>query len=146
MMVSWMVLAVLLSQINPAAEGWSGWTAFGLAGMILGWLFLAHLPAKDKQIRELLEAASKERDLDRTARHGMSETLTRAIAEVRKDSDATRERDMERHEARFAAQSTEFRLALQGILKHSEDENKKLTDVFRTEIARITGANNGGKS
>lgn len=34
--------------------GIAGWSSFGLAGLILAWLLLKHLPDKDKQIKEML--------------------------------------------------------------------------------------------
>lgn len=37
----------------------SGWGAFGLSGAILFWLLYKHLPDKDKQMKELIDAAAK---------------------------------------------------------------------------------------
>lgn len=49
---------ILLAEhvIDPA---FSGWTGAGLLGMVLAWLLLKHLPAKDKQIMDMLESREK---------------------------------------------------------------------------------------
>lgn len=55
----------------PAAP----WVASGLFGAVLAWLLFVHLPAKDKQIRELLEDARKEREVERQARQSMMDAF-----------------------------------------------------------------------
>lgn len=39
---------------DPVSGG-AGWVGAGLLGLVLGWLLLIHLPAKDKQIKELID-------------------------------------------------------------------------------------------
>ena len=46
-------VAILLAQMDPIT-GNSGWIGAGLLGAVLSWLMLVHLPAKDKQIREIM--------------------------------------------------------------------------------------------
>lgn len=50
---------LLIAQATLA--GAEGWVGTGLLGTVLGWLLLVHLPAKDKQLKELLEAQAEER-------------------------------------------------------------------------------------
>ena len=45
---------LLLSQIGDPFTG-SGWAGAGLLGLVLGWLLLKHLPAKDAQLEKLIE-------------------------------------------------------------------------------------------
>ncbi len=45
----WLILAQEKTATNDFFSGGSGWTSFGLAGLILAWLLLKHLPDKDKQ-------------------------------------------------------------------------------------------------
>jgi hypothetical protein len=52
-----------------------GPAATGLLGAVLGWLFLRHLPAKDKQLREFIE--SRDRAFDAARRE-----FTAALAEL----------------------------------------------------------------
>lgn len=60
-MESWMLLA------QTDLTGASGWTSFGIAGMVLAWLLLVHLPAKDKQIKELIDKHDETEKDQRTA-------------------------------------------------------------------------------
>lgn len=57
-----------------------GWASFGIAGLVLAWLLLVYMPAKDrrdqangeakdKQMKELLDRFDSERNQDRTDRH-----------------------------------------------------------------------------
>ena len=46
-------LTVLAQSPDPIAGG-AGWVGAGLLGLVLGWLLLVHLPAKDKQIMGLI--------------------------------------------------------------------------------------------
>lgn len=56
-------LFVLADQtITTTSGAIAGWSSFGLAGMILAWLFLKHLPDKDKQIKDLLADHGKRMD------------------------------------------------------------------------------------
>lgn len=53
-------LAVLLADdavTNIAGlPGGAGWVGAGLLGSVLGWMFFIHLPSKDKQLKELIDA------------------------------------------------------------------------------------------
>lgn len=51
-------IIVFAQQSLPAdpISGGAGWVGAGLLGLVLSWLLLVHLPAKDKQIKELAEA------------------------------------------------------------------------------------------
>ena len=52
----WLVGTLLLAQTtDPIANG-AGWAGAGLLGLVLGWLLLKHLPAKDAQMAEMLAA------------------------------------------------------------------------------------------
>ncbi len=41
-------------------SGATGWTSFGIAGLVLAWLLLKHLPAKDAQIERLISRSDTE--------------------------------------------------------------------------------------
>ena len=45
---------LLVAQQAEALTGTSGWAGAGLLGLVLSWVFLVHLPAKDKQLRDML--------------------------------------------------------------------------------------------
>lgn len=89
-------LVILLAQsVQPAdpLSGGAGWFGAGLLGLVLGWVFFFHLPAKDKQLKELFEGKDNqvkeliagfaaEREKDRVTRHEQSEMFQRAIAQI----------------------------------------------------------------
>src|SRR5688572_11670740 len=58
------------------------WLKFGLLGAVLFWLFFWHLPAKDAQIKTLLELFASEREKDRHARHEQSEKFSQNLTSV----------------------------------------------------------------
>lgn len=72
------MMSLLLAQaaIEPLAGG-SGWAGVGLLGAILSWLLLVHLPAKDKQIRDLMEVNDLKH---REARTEYRDTLAQILA------------------------------------------------------------------
>ncbi len=47
--------AIILLAQTEVGGGAAGWTSFGIAGLVLSWLLLVHLPAKDKQIKDILD-------------------------------------------------------------------------------------------
>lgn len=51
---------IVVGQSPDALAGNSGWVGAGLLGAILLWLFTMHLPAKDKQLKELLADRDKQ--------------------------------------------------------------------------------------
>lgn len=53
-------LSLVLAQGTPGDGSWAGWTGAGLLGLVLGWLLLTHLPAKDKQIETLIKDKDKQ--------------------------------------------------------------------------------------
>lgn len=69
----------LLAQVaNSALSGEAGWAGAGLLGLLLAWLLLKHLPAKDQQIidfiktkdQHVLEITTKfEQNLDKIVDH-----------------------------------------------------------------------------
>ena len=74
-----LVIGMVMAQSEASAVA-SGWASFGIAGLVLSWLLLIHLPAKDKQTlalaaevssarRESEERYETERVAERLARH-----------------------------------------------------------------------------
>lgn len=53
---------VLLTAQTPAADaiaGGAGWAGAGILGLVLSWLLLVHLPAKDKQLEKMIDGRDK---------------------------------------------------------------------------------------
>lgn len=100
-------------------SGGSGWTGVGLLGLVLGWLLLKHLPAKDVQIKEMI--AGKDAQIKElvSAKDIQMDKLVGSF-------------QMEAKELR-----SEFRDALNLIVKHCEDETIKVTTALRDELREL---------
>lgn len=48
--IAWITSMLADSSLDPLSGG-SGWVGAGLLGMVLAWLCLKHLPAKDDQLK-----------------------------------------------------------------------------------------------
>lgn len=80
-----MIFATMLAQVD-GQNGLTGWIAavstVGLLGPVLYWLCYHHLPAKDHQVKDLLDMAATEREKDRISRHEMAGDFTKAVASM----------------------------------------------------------------
>lgn len=119
-----------VAQSSDPLSGGAGWMGAGLLGVVLAWLLLLHLPAKDKQMKEMIEVQAKERLEERLSREKVAETLKVSMAESAKEhtsnlkefqlqhiKDAERDREafMNRNkniEAAIQLQTKELQLAL----------------------------------
>lgn len=73
---------VLFSQVADSLSGGGGWLGAGLLGAVLAWLMFKHLPAKDQQVKELIDhldevVAKKDEQIDEQRKE-----FTKAIAEM----------------------------------------------------------------
>lgn len=88
-----LLLQAQTGQADPISGG-AGWVGAGLLGLVLGWMFFWHLPAKDRQVERLLEIFTNERDADRQARKVQSDhckaTLDRVCDQFKEDMHAER--------------------------------------------------------
>lgn len=66
-----------------------GWVGAGLLGSVLAWLMFVHLPAKDKLIKDLIQAFREELAAERETRDRNVERLTRMVEALayRRDKD-----------------------------------------------------------
>ena len=109
-------MVVLLAQL----EGLNGWIAagstVGLLAPVLYWLCMIHLPAKDRQIDDMI----KKKD-DQV-------TMLTALYEKRMDA-VTASFKQECKEGR-----DEFKTALTAVLNHCQEEGKRVMDALRIEL------------
>lgn len=94
--------------------GNAGWAGAGLLGLVLCWLFFFHLPAKDKQVKELTDALlalSKETAAQLIAAQRESAVLIITITD--------------KHGA-----------ALNTVVSHCKEDSNKLVEAFRAELSR----------
>src|SRR5688500_11146399 len=65
----------LVAVADPISGG-AGWAGAGLLGLVLAWLLLVHLPSKDKQLKDFIDAHN-------ASVAAMRETFEREQTEVR---------------------------------------------------------------
>lgn len=120
-----MMFWLLLAQTTPpnGLAGDSGWLGAGLLGLVLAWLLWVHLPAKDKQIRELIAdkdtqleklitAWSVDREKDRVSRHEVTNAFQKAITDLH----TQHEQDAEKDRSAFLARTSGFMVELRTML------------------------------
>lgn len=144
-MLAPMLTAILLGAeaLDPIAGG-AGWASFGIAGLVLSWLLLKHLPDKaaaDKEKDNLLFKVIADAQQDRNA---MS---------VRYDTERATERTA-RHErmSQFQAMFNSIALIHEKALKELQaqhraeaeadraaflDRNDRLLDAIRTQTVEL---------
>jgi hypothetical protein len=117
-------LGVLFGEgMDPMAggAGWAGWVGAGLLGPVLGWLLFIYLPAKDKQLKEMIA----DKDALVTKLIQGYETRLDTVSNVYR-GDTKEMRDS-------------FERALQSVLGHCEKEFTRIAEAVRTEI-KLAGA------
>ena len=103
----------LFVQIAPAADpisGRAGWVGAGLLGLVLAWLLFWHLPAKDKQVADLIKDFREESKEQRKAN---KEALDQICIEFKNDTTAERQ-SCERNQENLAKRVTEAILKIGG--------------------------------
>lgn len=105
--------------VSGDAFGASGWASFGIAGLVLSWLLLKHLPSKDAQLERLITLGDERAlaILDKT------EKRTKDIA----DQSVVREKE----------QRQDFKEALQSIIKQSEVSTSSIQKTVTDEVTRL---------
>lgn len=101
-----------IAQVSGAdsLSGGAGWVGAGLLGLVLGWLLIIHLPAKDKQIQTMINGRDQ---------------LAKDLSELyHKADDARRE---------------EFRRVLDLIVTHCKDETTALAQALHVEMEHLSG-------
>lgn len=84
------MLFAVLAQADPSSlVGGAGWAGVGLLGSVLSWLLFIHLPAKDKLVKELVEAKDAQiKDMLDTR-----DALVLSLAKIGTDNDRERRQD-----------------------------------------------------
>jgi hypothetical protein len=161
---------LLLAQGDPiSAFGAAGWSSFGIAGLVLGWLLIIHLPAKDKQVKELNEskdkslekkddtcaslirekdqqtiALQKEKDQQIAAKDqqiaAQRAEMMKALSEQRVDCLAALGKTTDQFAATTIANVRDYREALQQSLKHCEEEVATMATGMRDSVESMAAS------
>ena len=90
---------IILAQVEPlGGSGLSGWAGAGTLGLVLSWLLFVHLPAKDKQLRDLMDTYNTRADasLDKftvaleNAEKTFNDSLNKIVEHCEKESEKLR--------------------------------------------------------
>jgi len=100
--------------------GAGGWGGAGLLGLVLGWLLLRHLPAKDAQLKEL-----------------MTDKDNHAKALVADHQGATKEL-IARNDAALKLAREDYKESLKGVQEHCERETMSLSNLMGKEVSAMS--------
>ncbi len=120
-------LPFALLLLAQAAEGVSsggsvgvaGWASFATSGGVLAWLLWSHLPAKDKQLKELIDGKDALIAATAAKHESIVAGLTAAYAAETKET------------------RREFREALNAVLTQNGEHIEGLGVAMRDEFARL---------
>ena len=81
-------LLALFAEAAPSLAGEAGWVGTGLLGAVLGWLLFVHLPAKDKQFRDIVDKLLDRNDqqtgtMQQTFRDSLKDVVNHCESEFR---------------------------------------------------------------
>lgn len=141
-------LSLVFGQNVDAILGGAGWASFGIAGLILAWLFLKHLPDKDSLIERLIEksdtkvvhiagafdveqAASRKASLD-------SKTIDKEIREKEYESILTLQNTLVEV---FKQEQESVRVLYREELRKEREECTKTRELFHTVVDEILKRN-----
>lgn len=127
--------APLLAQAAAAdpITGGAGWLGAGLLGMVLAVVFFVILPAKDRQVKEMIDAWAKEREADRLSRHAQGTQFQGAMAQV-----------VESYREECREMKAEFRTSLAAILDHCRKDMDKMVHLVEAIRHEVRGGQQKG--
>ena len=138
------MISALLFAAETSLTDWSGWGGAGLLGLVLGWLLLQHLPAKDKQINEMTTQNNERYD---TQRKEFTDALN-SIAVLFKAEAASERQACEKHFSTLAETMNRAFETLGKQLSEHSLRNQQWLETLRSEInsrrAEIEATMRGG--
>ena len=123
----WIALCIMADGLDVFSGG-GGWAGFGLTGLLLSWILLISIPAKDKQMRVMIERQDAEREKDRVARHELAGKFQDVMTAVM----AQHIRDAENDRASFMTRHIRFEDALSKVQEAISRQTLELTKELRT--------------
>jgi hypothetical protein len=155
-------MGVVFAQ-ELSGSGLAGWTTFGLAGLILAWLFLKYLPDKDKQLKDMLTAhqgvvsdkdkqlrelltahqiVMTDKDAQMEKKDGQIERMLAAKNEQMKiltESGTAQIRTMvEANGSQARLMHDENKVALERVIRHCEEEVKAGHQLLQQSVEQIS--------
>lgn len=115
-------VVVAADAVDPISGG-AGWVGTGLLGGVLSWLMFVYLPAKDKQMQQLLAEQRAERNDDRSDRMKIATGNQAAITDlIRNDHDRS-----EKDRMAFMARTS---LVEQAIVRQTSELRQEIKEAL----------------
>lgn len=127
------LLIFIAQQVADPISGGAGWVGAGLLGLVLGWLLLVHLPAKDKQLKDLLELKDKQFTV-------MQEAKDKQFSELLEMKDAQLVEQLRNERTTVQAMGKDYRDGLRDVVKHCEEESARNNAEWRQQMNNIVAA------
>lgn len=115
-------------------SGGAGWVGAGLLGAVLAWLCFFHLPAKDKQLKELIDLYAQERVRDRAETTALRDTFSSEMNEIRQSNAAEQKAQREEH-ARQMSENNAILLQLSKEMRTAVHDVRDTAQVVMTKTA-----------
>lgn len=135
-----------MNELN-SLSGATGWGGAGLLGLVLLWVFLRHLPAKDLQMERFIDS----RDKALSAKDSQITDLIRSRDEMMRAMVDTNDRRMTEM-ANFSAKQEEARRSdcqqsMANVLSHSSKEHGSIMELVQRNFAELRQhlSDKGGK-
>lgn len=129
-------LATILLFAQTATDpisGGAGWIGAGLLGAVLCWLLIIHLPAKDKQLKELVE--SRDQIIaDFVKSKDAAVTTVLVSAESRTTVLLAQKWEM------IQALTKDYKESLKDVTKHCELEMSRLAETWQAQMGSVVSA------
>jgi gas vesicle protein len=133
------VLLPLLADADPISGG-AGWVGAGLLGMVLGWLLIIHLPAKDKQLQTLLDGKDGQLRSILAEGNALVREAFLKIKEMGEAKDKQIEAMLTRKWEIIQALTRDYKDGLKEVSAHCEQEISRLTEYWQSQMGSLTHA------
>ena len=135
-----MWLAILLAQTPDPLTGTTGWVGAGLLGLILAWLLFVHLPAKDKQLKEIIEIKDGQIRVIIEAKDALATAKDGQIREMVASRDVLVQTLQTAGVAAAKESRTDYKESLKAVVDHCQVEMASLVGEFRQEFSEMSEA------
>lgn len=124
----WRNVAVIIAQTTPdiGPAGYAGWSAFGLSGLILAWLFFKHLPDKDAQLAQ--------KDLQLI---DMVNAKDARMSQIIESFDRKHEANVAAFNLHAREVREDYNRKLDLVIQHCKDESQQMLNDFRETLTII---------
>jgi hypothetical protein len=131
-----MIVLAAETTATDVIAGSAGWVGTGLLGSVLAWLLWVHLPAKDKQIKDIIDLGVAEIGKVQATKDNYLQTL-------RKDKDAqlndllghkwaALQQQSADHREMIKVLAAEFKAVILETVNHCDKEIERVTRIVET--------------